>query len=250
MLGADQSFTGATLSLSGELADTGHTLSFDAHTSVNLTGGVYMPIGHFLNAGTITIGPGNLLQLNDFSAGTPEPSESGTIVVDGGGFDANVLDSGQTVDLGPNSSVSISRFDPGSQVVFQAPNTLDINRGAVTNGSFVGFGVGDTIALTGYQDGALAQDIFPNDGIPHGSDPTITFGYDGQTLDVIRGGTLTIATLTAGAGCDLSGFHGDNGRRSVGSGIRLRHHVCAAGSAGAQRDRQSPARKRTRRPTT
>ena len=206
VLGADQSFTGATLSLSGELADTGHTLSFDAHTSVNITGGVYMPVGHFLNAGTITIGPGNSLQLNDFSAGTPEPSESGTIVVYGGAFDANVLDSGQTLDLGPNSSVSISRFDPGSQVVFQAPNTLDINQGVLTNGSFVDFGVGDTIALTGYQDGALAQDIFPNDGIPHGADPTITFGYDGQTLDVIRGGTLTIATLTVGAGYDLSGF--------------------------------------------
>ena len=208
VLGADQSFTGATLSLSGELADTGHTLSFDAHTSVNLTGGVYMPVGHFLNAGTITIGPGTSLQLDDFSAGTPEPSESGTIVVYGGAFDANVLDSGQILDLGPNSSVNISRFDPGSQVVFQAPNTLDINQGAVTNGSFADFGVGDTIALTGYEDGPFAQQIFGNNGIPHGSDPTITFDYDGQTLAVIRGGTLTIATLTVGAGYELGGFTG------------------------------------------
>ncbi len=206
LLGADQTFTGATLSLSGELGDIGHTLSFDATTSVNLTGGLYMPVGHFLNEGTITIGPGTSLQLNDASAGTPEPTASGTIVVNNGVFDANVLDSGQTLDLGSNSSVNISRFDPGSQVVFQAPNTLDINQGAVTNGSFVGFGVGDTIALTGYQDGSLAQTIFGNDGIPHGSDPTITFGYTNGTLDVIRGGTLTIAALNVGAGYDIKGF--------------------------------------------
>ena len=205
-LGADQTFTGATLSLSGELADTGHTLTFDKNTSVNITGGVYMPVGHLLNSGTITIGPGAELQLNDFSVGTPEPSEPGTIVVDAGSFFANVLDSGQTLDLGPNSSVSVSRFDPGSQVVFQAPNTVSITQGAVTDGSFVDFGVGDTIALTGYQDGPFAQAIFGNDGIAHGADPTITFGYDGQTLDVIRGGTLAIATLAVGPGYNLNGF--------------------------------------------
>ncbi len=205
VLGADQTFTGATLSLSGELADTGHTLTFDKNTSVNITGGMYMPVGHLLNSGTITIGPGASLQLNDFST-ISEPSRPGTIVVDDGSFIANVLDSGQTLDLGSNSSVNISRFDPGSQVVFQAPNTVDINQGASTNGSFVDFGVGDTIALTGYQDGPFAQEIFGNDGIPHGTDPTITFGYNGQTLDVIRGGTLTIATLAVGPGYNLNGF--------------------------------------------
>ncbi len=65
VLGMSQDFVGATLSLGGELADTGHTLSFDANTDVDITGSVYMPVGHLLNAGTIVVEPGASLDLND-----------------------------------------------------------------------------------------------------------------------------------------------------------------------------------------
>ncbi len=198
LLGADQSFTGATISLAGELADSGNTLSFDAATTVAVTGSVYMPAGHILNAGTILIGPGASLNMNDAGALlSPEAAASGTIALSGGTFTASALNTGQTVDLGPLSTLSVSRFDPGSTVVFQAPNTLKIGKGTTfgAGASIVGFGVGDTLDLTGYFDVTQI-----------GIDQTITFAYDGNTLSVIRGGSTTLEAIAIGAGYDVTGF--------------------------------------------
>jgi len=214
ILGMSHDFVGATLSLGGELADTGNTLGFDANTTVDITGSVYMPVGHLLNAGTIVIGPGASLQLADSgSASGPEASEPGTIYIDDGSFSPGVLNAGQTVILGPDSTFSASRFDPGSDVVFAAPNTLTINSGTTfeASASVSAFGVGDTILLSGYQDGSFAPYIYGNDGVTHIADPTISFGYDGNILTVTRssianGGPTTIATIPVGAGYVLSGF--------------------------------------------
>ncbi len=208
-LGGPQNFVGATLSLGGELADSGNTLSFDANTTVDITGSVYMPVGHLLNAGTIVIEPGASLQLADAgSASGPEISEPGTVFIDDGSFSAGTLNAGQTVILGPDSTFSASRFDPGSDVVFQAPNTLTIDSGTTFAASAMvsDFGVGDTIVLGGYQDGILAPYIYGNDGVPHFTDPAITFGYDGETLSVIQSGTTTLETIPIGPGYTLAGF--------------------------------------------
>jgi len=208
ILGMSQDFVGATLSLGGELADTGNALGFDANTTVDITGSVYMPVGHLLNAGTIDIGPGASLQLADAgSASGPETSEPGTIFINDGSFSAGVLNAGQTVILGPDSTFSASRFDPGSDVVFQAPNTLTINQGTTFGASAAvsDFGVGDTIVLGGYEDGILAPYIY-HDASPHYTDPAITFAYDGETLDVIQSGATTIAAIPIGPGYDVNGF--------------------------------------------
>jgi hypothetical protein len=209
VLGAPEDFVGATLSLAGELADVGNTLSFDSTTVVTIDGNVYMPVGHLLNAGTIIIGPGGSLDLNDAGATPgPETSEPGTIVIDDGMFSAGVLNAGQTLDLGPDSTFSATRFDPGSDIIFQAPNTLTLANGSTfeAGASVAGFGVGDTIALTGYQDGSIASIVFGNDGITHYPNPAITFGYDGNTLSVIQSGTATIQTIPIGPGYDVTGF--------------------------------------------
>jgi hypothetical protein len=78
------------------------------------------------------------------------------------------------------------------------------------------FGVGDTIALTGYQDGSLAPFIYTSG--THDTDPSISFGYDDGTLNVLESGTIvasgittvvsgmTIASIPIGAGYVLSGF--------------------------------------------
>lgn len=66
------------------------------------------------------------------------------------------------------------------------------------------FGIGDTLDLTGYEDGSVYATF--NDGVPHGLDPSITLGYDGTWLTVTRGGTLTIASIDIGAGYTLDGF--------------------------------------------
>ena len=212
VLGADQSFTGANLLLGGELADPGHTLSFDAATVTTIDGSVYMPAGHILNAGTIVVGAGGSLDMNDGGAvSTPETAEAGTIVLNGGTFISSVLNAGQTVDLGPMSALSISsRFDPGSTIVFTGPNTLKINQGATFDAAVRNFGVGDTIDLSGYQDGSLAQYIYGNDGVTHVVDPTVSVSYDGTNLVVSRGtagsGGAVLATVPVGPGYVQSGF--------------------------------------------
>ena len=214
VLGMSQDFVGATLSLGGELADTGNTLSFDANTDVDITGSVYMPVGHLLNAGTIVVEPGASLDLNDSGAASgPETSEPGTIFINDGAFSATALNAGQTVVLGPDSSLSVSRYDPGSDVVFAAPNTLTISGGTTfeVGASVSDFGVGDTIVLGGYQDGILAPYIYGNDGVPHFTDPAITFGYDGETLSVIQSGTTTIEAIPIGPGYNVAGFAATEG---------------------------------------
>ena len=219
ILGMSQSFVGATLSLAGELINSGQTLSFDPTTVVDVDGAAAISAGHILNAGTINIGPGASLTLSDAGAASgPETSEPGTIAIDDGAFISTALNAGQAVDLGPDSTLSVSRFDPGSDVVFQAPNTLTINLGTTFDASVTNFGVGDTIALTGYQDGELASYIYGNDGIPHYADPSITFGYDNETLSVLESGTIiasgtttvvsdmTIAAIPIGPGYNVNGF--------------------------------------------
>jgi hypothetical protein len=209
LLNAPEAFAGATLSLAGALSDSGQTLSFDASTVVTVTGTAAISAGHILNAGTIAIGPGASLNLSDFGSTTvPETPEPGTITIDDGTFTATVLDSGQTVELGANASFRVSRFDPGSDVVFQAPNTLTVELGTTfaAGAAVSDFAVGDTILLGGYQDGLLAQAIYGNDGIPHDANPSITFGYDGATLDVIQSNTATIAAIPIGPGYLLAGF--------------------------------------------
>ena len=213
-LGGPENFVGATLSLGGELADAGNTLGFDANTIVNITGSVYMPVGHLLNAGTINILPGGSLNLSDSGATPgPETSEPGTIAIDDGTFTSTALNAGQTALLGPDSSLTVTSFDPGSDVVFQAPNTLTLSQGTTfsAGAEVTNFGVGDTLALTGYQDGTFASYIYGNDGVTHIADPAISFGYDGDILSVIRssianGGATTIAAIPVGAGYVLSGF--------------------------------------------
>ncbi len=93
-------------------------------------------------------------------------------------------------------------------MVFQAPNTLTVARGATfgAGAAVSDFGVGDTIALNGYQDGEVAQEVYGNDGIPHYANPAITFAYDGETLDVIQSGSVTIAAIPIGPGYKLAGF--------------------------------------------
>ena len=210
LLSGNENFVGATLSLAGELADTGaaNTLSFDSATTVNITGSVPMVVAHLLNAGTINVGPGASLGLTDFSAiATPEPTTVGTIAVNGGTFSASVLSGGQTLDLGPNSSVAISvRTDPGSVIDFQAPNTLNIGRTETFSGSIVGFGAGDTINLTGYEDGLIYTfPPFSTDGVPHSLDISTSATYDGNILSISRAGTV-IASLPIGGGYTLGGF--------------------------------------------
>ena len=213
VLGMSQSFTGATLSLGGELADIGNTLGFDAKTVVDITGSVYMPVGHLLNAGTINIRPGASLTLADAGAASgPETSEPGTIVIVDGSF-SGVVNAGQTVFLGPNSTLNATRFDAGSDIVFQTPNTLAIAAGTsfAASAAVSDFGVGDTIALTGYEDGTYASFIYGNDGVTHIADPTISLSYNGTVLSVIRssiadGGATTIAAIPVGAGYVLNGF--------------------------------------------
>src|SRR5208282_4904962 len=141
------------------------------------------------------------------SASGPETSEPGTIVIDDGTFSPGVLNAGQTVVLGPDSTFSAYRFDPGSDIVFQAPNTLTLANGLTfaASASVSEFGVGDTIALSGYQDGILAPYIYGKDGIPHYTDPAITFSYDGETLSVIQSGAATIAAIPIGPGYDVAG---------------------------------------------
>ncbi len=209
VLSMPQSFTGATLSLAGGLSDAGQTLSFDASTVVTVDGAATMFAGHILNAGTILIGPGASLNLSDAGAASgPETSASGTIVIDDGTFTSTALNAGQTVELGADASFSVSRFDPGSHVVFQAPNTLTVSQGTTfgAGAAVSDFGVGDTLLLSGYEDGSLAQQIYGNNGVTHDANPSITFGYDGATLDVIQSGTATIATIPIGPGYKLAGF--------------------------------------------
>jgi fibronectin-binding autotransporter adhesin len=122
LLGADESFTGATLALAGELADTGYTLSFDAATTVTSDGSVYMPAGHILNASTIVVATGGTLTMNDFGAtATAEPVTDGVVFVENGGtFTPNVLDAGQTVELEAGGVLTpATRYDDGSMVVFE-----------------------------------------------------------------------------------------------------------------------------------
>jgi hypothetical protein len=191
-LGADQVFAGATISLAGFLTDTGHTLSFDAATTVSINGVVNVSAQHILNASTIRIGPGASLSLNDASsATTPETSTAGTIAVNGGTFFANALSPGQTLDLGPSANVSIGRYDPGSTVAFDAPNTLTLAKGTAIGSEVRNFGVGDAFDLSGYFD-------FSPTGV--------SASYDGQTVTVSSNGAA-LAAIKVGAGYDPAGFH-------------------------------------------
>ena len=130
------------LSLGGELADTGNTLGFDANTIVDITGSVYMPVGHLLNAGTINIAPGASLNLSDSGAASgPETSEPGTIAIDDGTFTSAALNAGQTVELGPDSTFTRQPFRsrqrcrvPGAQHAHPEPGH-DVRR----RGRGVGF---------------------------------------------------------------------------------------------------------------
>lgn len=194
-LGADQSFVGATLSLAGGLSDIGHTLSLDANTVANVTGNVFMQVGHLLNAGTIVVGPGGFLNVQE-SGATTTPAASGTIVIGGGQVLMSALSSGQTARISAGGLLSVGgQLAAGATVAFQGPGTLLLGKSTVPASAITGFGPGDTIDISGFQDFNL------------GGGPAATFTYDGATLTVLGAQGQTIDRFAIGGGYDVAGFN-------------------------------------------
>ena len=217
-----------------------------------------------LNAGTIVIGPGASLDLNNSGAASgPETSASGTIVIDDGTFTSTALNSGQTVELGADSLVQRVAFRsrqrrgvPGAQYAHPRARARAFGAGAAVSD----FGVGDTIVLTGYQDGIVGASDHLRQRRRHALSP------------IRRSRSATTANILSDARrsrCGTDDDRGDPGRprlcaerihrapsatprvaRSHRVGERVRDHLRAAGRHPAVAAGRSPARRRTSPPRT